>query len=47
MTRQTGPDGSRRSRLGDDLKEFRELWREFFALAVQNGAEPPLKAVEE
>ena len=33
--------------LGDDLKELRELWREFFALAVRTGDKPPLKAIEE
>ncbi len=33
--------------LGDNLRELRELWGEFFALAVQTDAKPPLKAVKE
>ena len=33
--------------LGPDLEELRKLWREFFALAVQNEGKPPLKAVKE
>ncbi len=32
--------------LGGNLIELRELWREFFALAVQTGDKPPLKVVK-
>ena len=33
--------------LGGNLRELRELWREFFALAVQTGKKPPLTAVKD
>ncbi len=33
--------------LGDDLREIRVLWREFFELAVEKEDKPPLKAVED
>ncbi len=33
--------------LGDNLIELRELWREFFDLAVRTGDKPPLEAVKE